>query len=100
MNIFKFVPVITRATYQRQVIGEGAWLGEEPIDLEAECFQDSGSDFGSDVIVIWTDATLEKLASLGLGPDELVGATEVMGDAFWNERDARRQQATEVVTAA
>jgi hypothetical protein len=81
--------VTTRATYLRQLEGNGIWLGEEPIGLEAECFQDSGLDFGSEVLVIWTDETLAKLASLDLNAEELVGATEAMTEAFWSaEREA------------
>jgi hypothetical protein len=71
--------------YLRQ-LGTTCWLGEQPIELTAECEQ-----MADDVLVIWTDETLAKLAALDLDGDELVGCDEVMREAFWaSEREECR----------
>lgn len=78
--------ITVRATYLRQLEGNGMWLGEESIGLEAECEQ-----FGDEVLVVWTDACLTTLAAADLDGDELVGCTEAIEEAFWSaEREACR----------
>lgn len=92
--------ITVRATYMRQLEGHGCWLGEEPLELEAECFQD-----GDDVTVIWTDECLATLAAADLDGDELVGCTECMTEAFWAAEEeqcrlSKVRQRAEVSTAA
>lgn len=91
---------LIRATYLRQLEGHGCWLGEEPVELSAECEQ-----FGDTVLVVWTDETLAKLAALDLDGDELLGCTEAIEEAFYLAeqsacRDSIVRQRTEVSTAA
>jgi hypothetical protein len=95
--------VITKAIYQRGIERHGCYYSLTPIELEAECFQDSGEGFGSEVLVVWTDTCLALLASLDLDGDELVGCTEAIEEAFFAaEREAcrvskvRQQQGSEV----
>lgn len=64
----------------------GGWLRDELVEITAECEQ-----FGDDVLVIWTDETLAKLASLDLDGEELVGCDEAATEAFWaSEQEACR----------
>jgi hypothetical protein len=70
--------ITVRATYMRQLEGHGIWLGEQPVELSAECEQ-----FGDKVLTIWTDATPATLAALDFDAEELVGATEAMTEAFF-----------------
>ncbi len=80
-----------KAVYLRQLTGNGFWVGEEPIEIAAECWQDSGESFLSEVLIVWTDETLVKLAALSLDAEELVGCTEAMEEAFHaNERELCR----------
>ncbi len=72
--------------YLRQLEGNGIWLGEEPIAIEAECEQ-----FGDSVLTIWTTETLDRLAALELDADELTGCTEAIEEKFFEgEREACR----------
>lgn len=94
--------MIVSTTYMRQVTGHGCWLGETPIEIEAEVFQDGGEHTGSELLVIWTDETLASLASLDFDMSELEGAQEAIEEAYWaSERDqcrasiTRQQSATE-----
>lgn len=74
---------LIKTTYMRQLIGPGGcWLGEEPVELSAECEQ-----FGDEVLVIWTDETLALLLSLDLDCEELVGCDECMTEAFWRAEE-------------
>lgn len=79
--------ITIRTTYMRQLEGYGCWLGEEPVEISAECEQ-----FGDQVLVIWTQETLDRLAALDLDGDELLGCTEAMEDAFFeSEREECRK---------
>lgn len=70
--------ITIRTTYLRITERFGCYMGEEAIELTAECEQ-----FGDEILTIWTDETLALLASLDLSGDELIGCTEAMEEAFF-----------------
>ena len=69
---------LIRATYLRQSESNGCWMGETSIAITAECEQ-----FGDELLVIWTDECLARLAALDLDAEELVGCTEAIEEAFF-----------------
>ena len=82
--------MITRATYTyqraRRVVGDFGpccFDVDLTVELEAECFQDSGEGFLGEVCTVWTLDCLERLAAAGLSGDELLGCTEAVEEAFW-----------------
>lgn len=79
-----------KATYQRQLEANGVWLGQEQIELSFDAEQ--AGDF---VLVAFTVETLERLASLGLTTEELVGCEEAAEETFWeSEREQCRLAST------
>lgn len=81
--------MLIHAVYNRPV---GDFDETRAIEVEAECFVDvdptlSGRALAKSLeaqatLIIWTDATREKLARLGFDGAEFVGATEAIDDAF------------------
>lgn len=65
-------------TYLRIIERFGAYLGETPIEISADC-----ESFNDEVLVIWTDETLARLAALDLDAEELIGCEEAATEAFW-----------------
>lgn len=79
-----------KAVYQRQIETNGAWMGQEAIELEFDAEQ--AGDF---VLVAFTVETLERLAALGLTTEELVGCEEAAEESFWaSEREQCRLAST------
>lgn len=65
--------------------------GDVSVELVAEVAQDGGGSCDSELLVIWTDETLAKLADLEFGMEELVGAQEAIEAAYWeSEREECR----------
>lgn len=66
---------------------------ETPVALVAHVAQDSGYFFGgSELCVVWHDATLADLRRLEFDAEELVGAVEAVTERFWqNEERAIRR---------
>lgn len=74
---------LIRTNYRRPILtAGGSWLRDELVEISAECEQ-----AGDDVIVIWTDETLARLAELDLTGDELLGCDEAVTEAFWAAGD-------------
>jgi hypothetical protein len=94
--------IIVTAQYARPTYCRfsGCWLADKPVTVSADVEQ-----FGDELLVIWTDETLAKLAELGFSVDELVGAQEAIEAAFGeHEREQCRlasvkQRAGEEVAA-
>lgn len=80
------VKTITAIYRRPQYTMGGAWLFDRQVEVDAECEQ-----LGDDVVVIYTDETLAKLAELNFDGEELLGVEECLAEAFWaSEREACR----------
>jgi hypothetical protein len=66
------------AVYLRQLD-----FSEAEVAIEAEVLQDGGTNCTSELCIVWTTETLEKLARLDFSEEELVGCEEAVEVAYW-----------------
>lgn len=66
---------LVRATYMRMIERFGAYMGDEPIEIEAPVTQR-----GDDLIVPW----IEVSADVDLDDEEVIGAQEAAEEKFWS----------------